>query len=120
MIFFGLLLAVLIGVSLGLLGGGGAILAVPVFNYVLGFGAKEAIASSLVVIGVTSLSGILGHWREGRIRLRVAFVFGLFAVAGAYLGARLAVLFSGAEERGPFAWGPVTPPFLFFPSACQK
>lgn len=56
MIFFGSLLAVLIGVSLGLLGGGGAILAVPVFNYVLGFGAKEAIASNLVVIGVTSLA----------------------------------------------------------------
>ena len=102
MMFFGLLLAVLIGVSLGLLGGGGAILAVPVFNYVLGFGAKEAIASSLVVIGVTSLSGILGHWREGRIRLRVALVFGLFAVAGAYLGARLAVLFSGAGQLALF------------------
>jgi uncharacterized membrane protein YfcA len=53
----GLLLAALIGVSLGLLGGGGAILAVPIFTYVMGFGVKEAIASSLVVVGVTSLLG---------------------------------------------------------------
>jgi uncharacterized protein len=57
----GLLLATLIGVSLGLLGGGGAILAVPIFTYVMGFGAKGAIASSLVVVGVTSLFGVAEH-----------------------------------------------------------
>jgi uncharacterized membrane protein YfcA len=44
MMFFGLLLAVLIGVSLGLLGGGGAILAVPVFNYVLGASEQKRLS----------------------------------------------------------------------------
>lgn len=98
MIIMGLLLAVLIGLTVGLLGGGGAILAVPIFVYVLGFGTKEAVAMSLIVVGVTSLSGVVEHWREGRVRPRVALIFGIFAMAGAYLGAWLAVFFSGAVQ----------------------
>jgi uncharacterized membrane protein YfcA len=61
MIIIGLLLAVLIGLTVGLLGGGGAILAVPIFVYVLGFGTKEAVAMSLIVVGATSLSGVVEH-----------------------------------------------------------
>src|SRR5215218_1448954 len=98
MLVIGLLLAVLVGLSVSLLGGGGAILAVPIFVYVLGFGIKEAVASSLVVVGLTSLSGAASHWREGRVRLRVALVFGIFAMASAYLGAWLAVFFSSAAQ----------------------
>ncbi|MDP8953109.1 MAG: sulfite exporter TauE/SafE family protein [Actinomycetota bacterium] len=98
MIVIGLLLAVLIGLSIGLLGGGGAILAVPIFVYVLGFGTKEAVASSLVVVGTTSLFGAVTHWREGNVKLRVALIFGVFAMAGAYLGAQLAVFFSEAVQ----------------------
>ena len=99
-----LLLAALIGIALGLLGGGGAILAVPIFNYVLGFGAKEAIASSLAVVGVTSLSGVASHWRERNVKLRVALAFGLPAAAGAFLGAKvLAGLLSGAAQLALFA-----------------
>lgn len=61
MTILGLLLGIFMGLALGLLGGGGSILAVPIFKYVLGFGAKEAIASSLAVVGVTSLSGVASH-----------------------------------------------------------
>lgn len=61
MTILGLLLGIFMGLALGLLGGGGSILAVPIFEYVLGFGAKEAIASSLAVVGVTSLSGVASH-----------------------------------------------------------
>ena len=50
----GLALAVVVGLSLGLLGGGGSILTVPIFVYVLGFAAKPAIAMSLPVVGATS------------------------------------------------------------------
>lgn len=99
----GLLLAALIGVSLGLLGGGGSILVVPVFVYVLGFGAKEAIAMSLAVVGLTSLFGAYGHWRAGNVDLRVALIFGAVAMAGTYLGARVAVFFSGAAQLILFA-----------------
>jgi hypothetical protein len=94
----GLLLGLLIGLSLGMLGGGGSILTVPVFVYVMGFGAKEAIAMSLAVVGATSLFGAVGHWRAGNVRLRVALIFGAVAMVGTYLGARLAVFFSGAAQ----------------------
>ena len=94
----GLLLAVLIGISLGLLGGGGSILTVPVLVYVLGFGAKEAVTTSLVVVGVASLFGAVGHWRQGDVNLRIALTFGAIATVGAYAGARLAVFFSGSAQ----------------------
>lgn len=99
----GLLLAALIGLSLGLLGGGGSILTVPIFVYVLGYGAKEAIAMSLAVVGVTSLFAMIGHWRQGNVNLRVALIFGAVAMSGTYLGARLAVFFSGAAQLILFA-----------------
>lgn len=103
MTILGLGLAALIGLSLGLLGGGGSILTVPIFVYVLGFGAKEAIAMSLAVVGATSLFGAAGHWRAGNVNLRVAGIFGGVAMAGTYLGARLAVFFSGAAQLSLFA-----------------
>lgn len=103
MTILGLALAALIGLSLGLLGGGGSILTVPIFVYVLGFGAKESIAMSLAVVGATSLFGALSHWRAGNVNLRVATIFGVVAMAGTYLGARLAVFFSGAAQLALFA-----------------
>ena len=94
----GLVLALLVGLSLGLLGGGGSILTVPIFVYVLGFAAKPAIAMSLPVVGVTSLVGALGHWRAGNVNMRAALMFGGVAMAGAYSGARLAVFVSGTVQ----------------------
>ncbi len=114
MVIIGLLLAVLVGLSVSLLGGGGAILAVPIFVYVMGFGAKEAVASSLAVVGLTSLSGAVSHWREGRARLRIALVFGIFAMAGAYLGAWLAVFFSSAAQLALLAVVMVVAAFFMF------
>jgi uncharacterized protein len=99
----GLALAALIGLSLGVLGGGGSILTVPIFVYVLGFDAKEAIAMSLAVVGAVSAFGAAGHWRAGNVELRVGIVFGVVAMAGTYLGARLAVYFTGAAQLALFA-----------------
>lgn len=65
MSLLGLLLAALVGVSLGIFGGGGSILTVPIFVYALGFEPKQAIAASLAVVGVASLFGAFGHWRAG-------------------------------------------------------
>lgn len=94
----GAVLAVLIGLTLGLLGAGGSILTVPVFVYVLGFAAKPAIAMSLPVVGTTSLVGAIGHWRAGNVELRMALVFGTIAMLGSYAGARLAVFVSGGAQ----------------------
>ena len=91
-------LATLIGLSLGLLGGGGSILTVPVLVYVLGFAAKPAIATSLPVVGVTSLVGAALHWRFGNVRVATALTFGPLAMVGAFAGAKLSVFLSGAVQ----------------------
>ncbi len=81
-----LALSVLIGLSLGVLGGGGSILTVPLLVYVAGLDAKEAIAASLFVVGTTSLAGMISHARGGRVRWRTGLIFGAAGMAGAYGG----------------------------------
>lgn len=98
MLALGLTLAALIGLSLGLLGGGGSILTVPVLVYVLGVAAKPAIAMSLPVVGVTSLISAGMHWRRGNVRVPTALVFGVIAMFGAFVGAKLAAFLSGAVQ----------------------
>ncbi len=98
MAFIGYALAALIGLSLGVMGGGGSILTVPIFVYVLGFDPKLAIAMSLPVVGATSLIGAVSHWREGNVRLKTAGLFGVVAMAGAYAGARLSIFLSGSLQ----------------------
>lgn len=81
--------ALLVGVTLGLFGGGGSILTVPLLVYVAGVPAKPAIAMSLFVVAVTSAIGALGHARAGRIRWRTGLLFGAAGMAGAYGGGLL-------------------------------
>ncbi|MFP5369635.1 MAG: sulfite exporter TauE/SafE family protein [Actinomycetes bacterium] len=79
-------LAVVVGLALGLLGGGGSILMVPLLVYVAGLEAKEAIAASLVVVGVTAAVSVVGHARAGRVRWRTGLLFGAAGMAGAFAG----------------------------------
>lgn len=81
-----LLLAILIGVSLGLLGGGGSILTVPILTYVAGLPPKEAIAASLFVVGATSAVSAISHARTGRVRWRTGLIFGAAGMVGAFGG----------------------------------
>lgn len=83
-------LATVIGVSLGMLGGGGSILAVPLLIYVADLPAKEAIATSLLVVGATSAVAVIPHLRAGRVRWRTGLIFGVAGMTGAYTGGRLA------------------------------
>lgn len=89
---FGHLLAVGIGVSLGLLGGGGSVLAVPILVYAMGINPKSAIAMSLVIVGTVSLMGAIRHWRNGNINLRTAYIFGSATMLGAFGGTKVATL----------------------------
>jgi uncharacterized membrane protein YfcA len=92
------LLALGIGLSLGMLGGGGSILTVPVFVYVLHYDPKLAIAMSLPVVGATSLVGAFGHWRAGNLHVVSALIFGVFAMAGAFTAARLSARVSSRTQ----------------------
>ena len=61
-------LGLLIGISLGALGGGGSILTVPALVYAIGESPGHATTASLVIVGITALTGTVGHGRAGRVR----------------------------------------------------
>ncbi|MBW4468337.1 MAG: sulfite exporter TauE/SafE family protein [Pegethrix bostrychoides GSE-TBD4-15B] len=88
----GHLLAICIGISLGLIGGGGSVLAAPVLIYVMSVPAKSAFAMTLVIVGVASVIGVIPHWQQGNVNLKIVALFAPAAMLGAYLGARLASL----------------------------
>jgi uncharacterized protein len=96
-------LAAVVGVALGMLGGGGSILMVPLLTYVGGLDAKQAIATSLLVVGATSAVGVIGHARAGRVRWGVGLVFGAAGMTGAYGGGLLADYVSGRALLVGFA-----------------
>lgn len=93
----------LIGLSLGALGGGGSILAVPVLVYALGQNPAQATTGSLVVVGVTSLVGAIAAYRVGNVRLARGVAFGLVATGGAVAGARASTMVPQAVLLGGFA-----------------
>ncbi|WP_099024187.1 sulfite exporter TauE/SafE family protein [Mycolicibacterium palauense] len=95
MIVLTLALAVVVGITLGILGGGGSILTVPLLAYVAGMDAKAAIATSLLVVGVTSAVGAISHAKAGRVHWRVGLIFGAAGMTGAYLGGLLARFIPG-------------------------
>lgn len=103
MILVGYLLALLIGLSLGLLGGGGSILTVPVLHYVLQYDMREAVPMSLVVVGLTSAFGALQHRKSGTVMWSAALAFGPSAIVGAFVGAELGLRASGALQLAVFA-----------------
>lgn len=93
----------LIGLSLGALGGGGSILAVPVLVYALGQTPIQATTGSLVVVGVTSLTGAFAAWRAGNLLPGRGVTFGLVAIAGAAAGAKASAHVNGAVLLAAFA-----------------
>lgn len=98
-----LVLSVGIGLALGLLGGGGSILTLPILVYVLGLEPKSAIATSLVVVGATSAAALVPHARGGRVDVRIGAAFAAASMLGAYGGARLARYVPSAVLLGAFA-----------------
>ncbi|MBP9085624.1 MAG: sulfite exporter TauE/SafE family protein [Kofleriaceae bacterium] len=84
MLIIGLVLAFVIGVTLGLLGGGGAILTVPMLHYVIDLPVDIAIAASLIVVGLTSAFATINHGRHGRVQWRVGIFFGAASMLSAY------------------------------------
>jgi hypothetical protein len=88
----GHILATCIGISLGLIGGGGSVLALPILVYVMQVPTKPAIAMTLVIVGTVSLIGIIPHWRQGNVNIKKALVFGSATMVGAFVGAKIASL----------------------------
>lgn len=82
---FGYLCALIIGISLGLIGGGGSILAVPVLAYLFSVNEKVATAYSLFIVGFSALVGGLKQHFKGYVDWRTAVVFGIPAIIGVTL-----------------------------------
>lgn len=102
-LIIGLILSGVIGLSLGLIGGGGSIITVPVLVYIIGVDPHEAVAISLAVVGVTSVIGTLLHYRQGNVNVKKGLVFGIVGMVGAYLGTSLTYLFTPAALMLIFA-----------------
>lgn len=86
----------LIGLILGLVGGGGSILAVPLLVYVVGVGsAHAAIGTAAVAVTVNALASLIGHARGGRVKWRCAGVFAVAGMVGAAMGAELGKAIDG-------------------------
>ena len=94
MITLTLILAVFIGFTVGLLGGGGSILGVPMLRYIGGMEAKEAIATTLLIVATTSAVGAVQHARAGNVDWRTGAIFTLTAAMGGYTGGRTAKFLS--------------------------
>ena len=79
-------LGFLIGVSLGALGGGGSILAIPALVYAAGQSPKHATTTSLLLVGITALIGLVPYWRSHQVRFTAGVIFGLAGIGGSLLG----------------------------------
>jgi uncharacterized protein len=81
----GYLASILIGISLGLIGGGGSILTVPVLVYLFSVDAVLATAYSLFIVGTTSLVGSVTYFKKGLVNVKTAFIFGIPSIIAVFL-----------------------------------
>ncbi|OAE99933.1 hypothetical protein AYJ54_32130 [Bradyrhizobium centrolobii] len=101
---FGLASGSLVGFSLGLLGGGGSILAVPLLVYLVGVSDPHvAIGTSAIAVAANAAANLFNHARAGNVKWRCASVFALAGVAGAFLGSTLGKIVEGQKLLALFA-----------------
>ena len=93
-----------VGFSLGLIGGGGSILAVPLLLYVVDIGDPHvAIGTSALSVAANAFANLLGHWRAGNVKWSCAVTFALAGVVGAAIGSTLGKLVDGQQLLFLFA-----------------
>jgi hypothetical protein len=78
--YLGYFLSIIIGLSLGLIGGGGSILAVPILVYLFKIHPEQATSYSLFVVGITAMYGSYGHYKLGNLKIKAALIFALPSV----------------------------------------
>jgi uncharacterized membrane protein YfcA len=91
LVILGFISAILIGISLGLIGGGGSILTVPVLVYMIGIDPVTATAYSLFVVGAASAVGSVNYFKKGLVNVKTAVIFGLPAIAAVYITRKIFV-----------------------------
>jgi len=96
-------IGLLIGLSLGALGGGGSILTVPALVYLLGQDAHAATTGSLLIVGVSAITGMAAHHRAGRVQVAQGIVFGVLGIGGSFVGSRLSASVAPAALLSAFS-----------------
>jgi uncharacterized protein len=99
----GFILGAIIGIRLGLFSSGGSTIAVPVFVYIIGIEAHQAIGMSLAVVGATSLVGVGLHSWHGTVKVKIGILFSISGIVGAYFGSYLTDLIPSAALLFLFA-----------------
>lgn len=85
-------IGILVGLSLGLIGGGGSILAVPLLVYIIGLEPHMAIGTSALVVGINALVNFIDHKKRGHVLLNKSFLFAIPGVVGTVIGSQLGLL----------------------------
>ena len=85
----GYFLSALVGISLGLIGGGGSILMVPILVYLFMLNPVMATSYSLFVVGITSLAGAFNNYRRGLVSIKTALLFGLTSITTVFITRKL-------------------------------
>lgn len=94
----------LVGFSLGLVGGGGSILAVPLLIYLVGVADPHvAIGTSAIAVAANAAANSANHVRAGNVKWRCASVFALAGIAGAFLGSTVGKIIDGQNLLALFA-----------------
>ncbi len=91
MLVVGFILAALIGISLGLIGGGGSILTVPILVYIMGVDPVLATSYSLFIVGTTSLFGTINNYKRKQVNFKIALLFGAVSITTVFLTRKLLV-----------------------------
>ncbi len=98
------LAGIFVGFSLGLIGGGGSILAVPLLLYVVGYhNPHVVIGTTVLAVALTAFINLISRWRTGNVRWKPAITFAIPGAVGAALGAQIGKLFPGKELLFLFA-----------------
>ena len=92
-----------VGFALGLLGGGGSILATPMLLYVIGLEPHQAIGTGALAVSASAFANFATHYRAGNVRWRSAVLFALVGMTGAFMGSALGKAFDGKKLLFLFA-----------------
>ncbi|WP_420176243.1 sulfite exporter TauE/SafE family protein [Luteococcus sp. OSA5] len=103
MVWWILPLGLFVGAVMGSLGGGGAIITIPLLVYLLGQSPHAATEGSLVIVGISSLIGLLPHARAGRVRWRDGAIFGALGIVGSIVGSTASSTIDGRLLLGLFS-----------------
>lgn len=112
--------AIFIGLSLGLLGSGGAILTVPALTYIIGQDEKVAIASSLAIVGLIAFAGSVKYQHSKMIHWPIVWQFGFPSMLASYIAAGFSVYLSGTQQISLFAVIMLLAAFSMFKNTVNK